>query len=219
MSRSWPEIRVHTSITNRLWDSFEVKMRLSSLAALYRAGVDSFDGVNTDYLRVKEGIEDISELSMIGENKVIGIAWKGGLDDTVELQRRSIQINLLFEVLKGRKAHILALQHGECDEDIQWMAKKGLDIKKIEKLHETERLARVVSRCDAIVTCEQTICHIAGSLGKKCLVFLGNPRGWRYFSRDDKTSKMAWYKNVTLVEAGNYNMAREWLDTEIGGPE
>jgi hypothetical protein len=79
--------------------------------------------------------------------------------------------------------------------DIEWWP---------EVLEDIEETAALITALDAIVSVDNTIVHLAGSLGRPCLVMLAHVPDWRYGSSGDV---MPWYPSLRLFRQSE---RREW---------
>lgn len=200
MKRCMPQIHVHTEVKRELWGEIDVKIRISSLASIYRNNTQSFDGKSGSYLTtINEVSRSIKDNQVFRGKKLIGVAWSGGLHDEGEYMRRRVELDMLMKALDSKEFCIISFQHGSVAKDINRYSDSNAHIVQAKTTGSVDGLAHIVEACDLIVSCEQSLVHIAGALGKKSLVLLGSPRGWRYIGNGTDSEKMLWYSSVKMV--------------------
>ena len=60
--------------------------------------------------------------------------------------------------------------------------------------------AAIIMNCDLIITCDTSIAHLSGALGKKTWILLKKIPDWRWMMHRSDTP---WYKNVKLFRNNN----------------
>jgi lysozyme family protein len=74
------------------------------------------------------------------------------------------------------------------------------DASTSDDMHAQAALCQAV---DFVVTCQQTLVHVAGAVGAKTLVAVNSKPHWRYHM----SGQMPWYKSVSLYRQ---KVAGEW---------
>jgi hypothetical protein len=121
----------------------------------------------------------------------LGFSWRGGTNKTHDVLR-----NFGLEEWKplvGLPGDHISIQYGPAE----GMAKKlGLPHDN-EAIADIDRLASLISSCDAIVTVCNTSVHSAGALDVPCYVLCPHKKAWRYAT---DTERMKWYRSVVLIQ-------------------
>lgn len=127
------------------------------------------------------------------KGKKIGVAWRGGLQNTGE-KKRSLELSDLKPVFDDQNTFI-SLEYKEVAKtDIdQYGLKSYPDI--TGKGQKIDGLAAMISQLDAVVTCCTTVVYIAGALGVPCFVLVPDKPGYRYHMKGN----FPWYSSVQLI--------------------
>lgn len=128
-----------------------------------------------------------------GEELKVGIVWAGdplhGNDHA-----RSISIDKLAPLFNTEGAKFYSMQVGKAIEQLG-----ALDI-KIEELGSDFRsfadTAAAIECLDLIISCDTSVAHLAGCMGKACWVLVPNPPEWRWLMNTDETY---WYEDNFLI--------------------
>lgn len=206
MRRSFPQVKLESQVLDNRYKDMDCRIRLGSLPYLFGESKKSVRRLSR-YLKVsgtrRDWYKDMLS-SKTGKRK-IGIAWKGGLHSEYESQRRSIPIEQVAKIINRIDADWVSLQYGQIDEDISRLCQiTSQPLKVIDELTvNIDEQAALIDALDIVITCEQTVAHIAGALGKRCFVLVGDPPGWRYASEAGNgrhiVSTMSWYESITTI--------------------
>jgi hypothetical protein len=71
-------------------------------------------------------------------------------------------------------------------------------------IDDLDEFAALIMALDAVVSSPQTAIHMAGALGKTCLVPMSNKPAWRY----QMFGPMPWYGSVNLIRQNG----DDWAD-------
>ena len=123
---------------------------------------------------------------------LVGIAWSGGSDLTHARYRR-IPLEDWLPVLR-QDACFVSLEYRDCaDEIAAFEARHGIAIVNLPELtrHPDYRETfALVAAIDMVVTVPTSVVHVAGALGRRCLVVMHHRAAWRECSRD---GGLPWY--------------------------
>ena len=203
LQRTWPDLCFEWQIIDNRYREMDVRIRLGSLAALFRQKESDFPTQNR-HLRINPKRIQYWQnwLDSLGSGPAVGIGWRGGRHDAVAMLRRSVPLKQWTPLLTARQVRWICLQHQPDQDEIVDIEKQlGIRIHQVQGLTDNiDELATLTSLLDGVVSCEQTAVHVAGSVGTRCWVLLSDPPGWRYISRiGDTNQTMIWYESVTLV--------------------
>lgn len=207
VKRSIPELKIESQILDNRFRDYEMRIRLASLASIYWRDLDSIKD-QKGYLKVCDKKHAYWQSWLKEDRKVlsVGIAWEGGAHDAKEKARRSIELGEWKELLEDTTVSWVSLQKDPCVDKIVKSVGDTANIRIPEGATQNiDELAALVSCLDLVITCEQTVAHIAGGVGIKTIVITGNPKGWRYVSRSPTNNQMVWYSNVGLVSRNRPN--------------
>ena len=131
--------------------------------------------------------------------RVIGVAWRS--TNPGFGQQKTMPLSDWGPILRLPGVRYVALQHGDCTADI---AASGADVlldAAIDPLRDLDGFIAQVAAVDHVVCVSNTTAHVAGALGKPCIVMLPAGRSllWQWTLRQGDRSP--WYASVRLVQA------------------
>lgn len=212
--RCIPDLVIETRVNDNRYKEYDVFMRLASLAGVYYNDKTSIAS-RKSYLTSDELMKQKWAGELLSSKRLkIGIGWRGGVGNDA-IERRSIPLKQ-WEILgKGLDVDWISLQHHAEYEEIRAASVHyGVSIRLYESLSaDLESLTAVIDNLDLVITCEQTVAHIAGALGKRCLVLAANPPGWRYVDDSEvgNDCRMLWYESVTLLQKGDWELCEGYI--------
>ncbi len=126
----------------------------------------------------------------------IGINWYGSKDD------KSFKLNNFRIIAELPNVQLISLQKGESEKDL-----KNVDfpVKSFDGEIDNDGdafvdTAAIIVNCDLIITCDTSIAHLSGALGKKTWIILKKIPDWRWMLNRSDTP---WYKNAILFRNTN----------------
>ena len=134
-----------------------------------------------------------------------GISWfsiRKGLNES-----KSIPVDRVPDLLSA-DAVFFNLQYSRIIEDVQAFEKAGRHVYAIDGLDCSEDLDGVfalIHALDVVVTCSNTVAHMAGAIGKRTILLAPDRFGLWYWGRGDSTP---WYPSVQIVRMGG-----DWKET------
>ena len=152
-----------------------------------------------DYLNIDRELVSMWSKKINSKNYNIGICWKAGkktdLLKSEFASERSFKLDQFSKIMSLNKVMLINLQK-EHEED-----KKNIYYDKITIFKEMDSTqpfldtAAIIMNCNLIVTCDTSIAHLAGTIGKKTFLLLNYNNDWRWGVDKDYCS---WYKNVKI---------------------
>tara|TARA_B100000989_G_scaffold69179_1_gene48308 strand:- start:9028 stop:10542 length:1515 start_codon:yes stop_codon:yes gene_type:complete len=122
-------------------------------------------------------------------NLKIGVSWFGGLKKFQQF-KRNLPLDNFLDIFP-KNVSLINLQHGLSKKKIQdhrnLILNKILDFKEINPLENLDDYFALVYRLDLIVTCDNSLAHIAGALGKKTFLLLPKISDYRWGIKSNKT--------------------------------
>lgn len=117
---------------------------------------------SNETLRFKESLKDTKK------KRIIGISWKT-LNKNKLAKKRNIDLEILIKSIWKDDVLLLNLQYGDVNEEIELVSEKlGIKIHQIENInnfYNLDSLASIISACNMVVTIDNTVGHLSGSLG------------------------------------------------------
>ena len=131
---------------------------------------------------------------------LIGLHWQGNKknEERTYSRGRSMAYKYFAELNNIKNARFIALQKGESlndiDKDIGLRYADGQ--KLLSKSMCFEDTAAAIRCCDLVITTDNSIAHLTGSMGVKCYLLLSWVPEWRWGLTGKKTG---WYNSTTLI--------------------
>ena len=134
------------------------------------------------------------------QRPIIGINWQGNPngEKTTGLRGRSLALETFSPIAKNHQISLLSLQKGYGSEQLATCSFKDQFVSCQEQINETWdflETAAIISNCDLIITCDTSVAHLAGGMGKTTWVTLKKVPEWRWGLEGKKTF---WYPSVQL---------------------
>jgi tetratricopeptide (TPR) repeat protein len=174
---------------------FDAVVAISSLPRACQTRVDSIPAA-TPYLAAEPERIAFWRGKMTGEGLKIGLSWRGNVDFRVD-PRRSIPPAAMAPLAGIPGVRLYSLQKGASEE------LPGDLASKLENFGEAFDsgadafidTAAIMMGLDLVVTCDTSIAHLAGALGRPTWVALRHVAEWRWLWR---RSDSPWYPSMQL---------------------
>ena len=162
--------------------------------------LDLGDAVGADAPYLSAGPARIAKWKSVigGTGMRIGVVWQGktgGYDDA----ERSFPLKALAPLAAVPGVRLISLQKGEGEEQLAELP-KDMRVETLGAEFDAGAdafldTAAAMESLDLVVTCDTSIAHLAGALGKPCWVALKQVPEWRWqLGRDDSP----WYAQMKL---------------------
>ena len=133
-------------------------------------------------------------MKVLGPLVRVGVAWAGnpkyGRD-----RERSIEPHHILELLEARGIALLSLQKGAPVEQLASLGCQSLISNLDRQINDFVDTAAIVSQLDIVVTCDSSVAHLAGAMGKPVWVAIPYAPDWRWFLGREDTP---WYPTMRL---------------------
>jgi tetratricopeptide (TPR) repeat protein len=144
----------------------------------------------------------------------IGICWASGNHSPALMERRRVVPIVAFLPLSElRGVSLVSLQKGKEANDIVANGLEGIVYDLSVRLDDFAGTADVMSHLNMVISVDSAVAHLAGAIGKPCLMLSPYTRCWRWWGRD---SGWPWYERMGLYEQsrdGSWDVAmRQVLD-------
>lgn len=155
--------------------AYDLQISMGSLMKHLRLNEDSFRNPSFPYLTDdKQRTASIRDyLDSMKSNKLVcGLSWR-----TLNMpvgKHRSIPLDKLTPLLNLDQYGFINLQHGMIAPDLKLLqdqvAKKIHQFPDIDLFNDLEGILSLIQACDLIVTCDNSVVHMAGALNKKTIL-------------------------------------------------
>jgi tetratricopeptide (TPR) repeat protein len=160
--------------------------------------------------------EKIPQLRLPKNKMKIGICWASGNHGPVLAERRRIvPITAFLPISEIPSVSLISLQKGEGEEDIYDNGMQGIVFDLSWKLEDFATTADVIADLDLVISVDSAVAHIAGGMGKPCLMLSPFTRCWRWWHED---TGWPWYQDMYLYsqsENGSWDKAMEAVTAEV----
>tara|TARA_Y100001968_G_scaffold314462_1_gene339850 strand:+ start:7001 stop:8812 length:1812 start_codon:yes stop_codon:yes gene_type:complete len=143
---------------------------------------------------------------------IIGINWQGNLNMEQNYQGRSIPLEIFAIILEQNDITMVSLQKGYGSEQLEYCSfkKKFIECQsQIDLTWDFLENAAIIKNCDLIITCDTSIAHLAGGMGKKVWLLLKSVPFWTWGKKGESTF---WYKSMRLFRQKERN---NWKETIV----
>jgi tetratricopeptide (TPR) repeat protein len=180
--RSFPTIEFIDEKTLIPENEFDVQIPMGSLMKLLRPTLESFQKTRFPYL-IGDHDRELSLIKALGcyasTKAVCGISWKSANKKLVDI--KSIPILQLSPILNLEKFDFISLQYGDVVKDLRNLEENGAQkihqIPDIDLHDDLDGTISLIKACDLIVTCSNSVAHMAGALNKKTILILPFEQG------------------------------------------
>lgn len=154
-------------------------------------------------------LKSYKKISFDSKSLKIGLSWKTA---NTNQQFRNLPINELFNSIKNiANIEIHNLQFGEIEDEILFAKTKNIKINILNNIsykNDINAIADIINSLDVVVSCQNTVAHIASAMGKRTILLLPVGNRW-YWKADNKQIDM-WYKNTFIIKQKNiYDWSNE----------
>lgn len=141
----------------------------------------------------------------------IGLSWRSynsqwGGD-------KSINTDNLLPLVRDERITAISLQYGYNNADAVFWSINGGDLHQMGGLDTTNNLdgvATLIDSLDAVVTCSNTVAHLAGALGKPTLLIIPTAFNLWYWGAGERTP---WYPSVRIIRSPDYSTMADTVIT------
>ena len=129
---------------------------------------------------------------------IIGINWQGNPNLENSYQGRSIPLETFSTLLNKNEITMLSLQKDFGSEQLEHCSFRHAFVKcqsQIDSIWDFLENAAIIANCDLIITCDTSIAHLAGGMGKRVWLLLRDIPYWTWGLEGTSTF---WYPSMTL---------------------
>ena len=133
------------------------------------------------------------------DKPIIGINWQGNPEmEKTNYQGRSIPLETFSMLFEQNNFTMLSLQKGFGSEQFDHCSFKNKFVQcqpQIDLTWDFLENAAIIDNCDLIITCDTSIAHLAGGMGKKVWLLLKDIPFWTWGLEGESTF---WYPTIRL---------------------
>ena len=149
---------------------------------------------------------------------IVGINWQGNPRMEKTYKGRSIPLEIFSILLAQNDITMLSLQKGFGSEQLDDCSFKNQFVQSQSRIDSTWDFlenAAIIENCDLIITCDTSIAHLAGGMGKKVWLLLRDIPYWTWGLKEESTF---WYPSMRLFrqkERHNWNEVMERVSNAL----
>ncbi len=150
----------------------------------------------TPYLRAPQTHSSLSR------NFNVGICWGSGLrGGEMDWRRRHAPLSLWLSLAELPGVQLYSLQKGPDENEIQALGADAVVIDETRSWRSWYDTAAFVAKLDLVVSVDTAVVHLAGALGKPCIMLAQYNHCWRWWNID-RESALPWYSSVSIIRQG-----------------
>ena len=212
---SFPNITVVSKHDYINKDQYTKYISMGSLCKFYRKHTDDFmkSEFKSYHLNHQLPVKYNEQLKKL-KNLKIGISWI--TFSTNNGSKRSLKDVDVARILNCSNNSYINLQYGDVSgsiSNINKLCDKNLTtIQDLDMTNDLDNLIGVIKNCDLIITIDNTMAHLASSLGKQVWILLPYSADARWM---EKMTATLWYENALLLrqsEIGNWESVIQTIE-------
>lgn len=219
--RSLPKNYIYETHKEKIKENeYDYHISMGSLRSIFRNNLKSFQNSSSGYLKgdLKQISEFRNELKNSNNTKLIGLSWGSKSKNQIALLK-TIKLNILANKLNGPNIKFVNLQYGNVENEIYSLKKNfGIDIidfKKVDKTNDIDSLASLICACDLVVSIDNFLVQLSGSLGidTRLLLSISTDPRWGF-----KGKKSYLYKSISIYrqkKLGDWSVPLDDLAKDI----
>jgi hypothetical protein len=165
------------------------------------------------YIKLPNKFIDSWKYKLNSENFKIGINWSTDSKDVILNQfqidyrkNRSFKLEDIKDFFLLENIEFISLQKKINEKEDKKFLKTVKIFKDIDQQHPFIDTAAIILNCDIIMTCDTSVAHLSGALGKETLLLLPYFNDWRWGINENQS---VWYNNILLFRQKKIN---EWQE-------
>lgn len=163
---------------------------------------------NIPYISIDENLKQNWSNKLNKKKFKIGICWQTGkkidADHLQFAQERSFNLKEFEKIALLNNVELISLQINSENFKNNEIFKNIKFFKHMDHLQPFMDSAAIIENCNLIISCDTSIVHLSGALGKETILILNYNNDWRWGLNRDKS---IWYKNIKIlrqVEPGSW---------------
>lgn len=164
------------------------------------------------YLKANpEKVQDYKEKYFNNDKLKIGIKWQGNAEYD---KNRKIPLSAFYKLFDLKNTQFYSVQKGEGSEELE-EAKDYNIIDLGDTFNDFSDTAAAIENLDLVICNDTSVAHLAGALGKPCLMLLPYMQNWRWTT---DLSYCIWYDSVKMFKQntpGNWDEVFEQIHSYL----
>lgn len=160
----------------------------------------------------------LSSFGLPGAPYKIGICWaSGNHGPALTERRRVVPLTLFLPLLEIPEIALISLQKGKESTEIQQHGMEGMVFDISNKLSDFATTADVMQHLDLVISVDSAVAHLAGAIGKPCMMLSPYTRCWRWWSN---SRGWPWYEGMSLYhqsQDGSWFTAMAKITSHVRG--
>ena len=190
-----PNVEILTNIPD--FSIYDFKLYLFSIPYLLKVRhISPYSGPN--YIQTNLEITNKWKKTLDAEfpdkKPIIALFWSGFTTQFIE---KTIKLDE-FKEIGELDIHLISVQKGSGEEEIFTSETNITSFDNFDNGPAFEDTIGILQNVDLLITIDTSVAHIAGLLGIKTWMILGDVYDWRWFRNERKTD---WYESVELFRA------------------
>lgn len=164
---------------------------LASLPKFFLTTKESFNNIKFPYI-----INNRSKFKIFDNNIKIGLSWK---TTNLREQHRNLDLQKIKQLLMNKNYTFYNLQFGNIANEINFFKKNKINFKinkKIDYKNNFDYVTDLINQMDLILTVQNTVAHLCGSMNKKFIVTLSKHCRLNWGGGKESTP---WYPSAIIV--------------------
>lgn len=138
----------------------------------------------------------------------VGICWASGNHGPILMERRRVvPLPLFLPLTEIPGVAVVGMQKGDGNSDTVRHGMEGLIYDVAQRIEDFADTAEIMSYLDLVISVDSAAAHLAGALGKPCIMLSPYTRCWRWWSNG---TGWPWYNDMTQyhqAQDGSWNLA------------
>ena len=123
----------------------------------------------------------------------IGVVWSASITGE-SYEGKVFSLRYFEPLMRDKRVRLYSLQVGDSKEIKNYTEDEIVDLE--DRLKSFEDTAMAINELDLIITCDTSVAHLAGAMGKECYVILQKDADWRW---GEEKSKTIWYPSIKMI--------------------
>lgn len=137
----------------------------------------------------------------------IGICWASGNHGPALVERRRVvPLTKFLPMSEIRGVSLVSLQVGRESQEISSHGLEGIIFDPSHKIEDFANTADIISRLDLVISVDSAVAHLAGAMGKPCIMLSPYTRCWRWWN---ESSGWPWYERMVVFSQSQNGL---WSD-------
>jgi len=189
--------------------NFDYHVPLMNLLKIFKAtdkNVPKPEGyINADPKQVEKYKNDFFDNNCLK----IGISWHGNVTGR---QSRNIPLHHFYALARLKNVKVYSFQKPFSKREYENLPPNIKIVDLGKTFNDFSDTAAAMTNIDVMITSDNSILNLAGSMSKKTFLLLNKLSEWRWFFDDDKTP---WYSSVKILKKQNENDSWSTLMHEV----